>query len=894
MDFLLSLKFPLRRGGLFGRGGSMRIDWLPGRDNALSVGLDVPLGQHWMGRTRPKESNVDLPKPAKVKDSGFIPSPELKVVLGNIGEGMGMLHEYTVPFFDDERKKGEKELGKLKVELADFREFYYSKDEDFPDGHTYDATIKYYHRETERAFDIACGLDAGDETGIKIWRSAREILLKEVIIPYNRLLGERKKRDTVIGLGQTAELKFRKSMESTSLVPAGDRDAALYVFRGLVDHIETERKYQQTLWGDSRIVWLPMNFALKTEEHDTQKEIDSLIELAVDQEFTGGNDVHYVMNQQFQNELAHFIHRARDYHVLWIHDYRGLNAVKEPDLIGYRMTLEGYLRALIDRVKEYDETGRIPVYMIFLDQIYFEANKGIIWLELLENPLEHKLKLKKGYEEWEEKIRSAQDELRKAVAESKGLQAGLEKYGKDWLRNRVKVQVNITNPPDFSYRSAHLVKYLFFMPDIVMMDHRKISFYDVTELDPGKGEAIYTGMGVGEHYAGPTWEDRALLARGPALVALKDCAREMLTVQGFRKDEIPYVLRQQKKPENYGDMVKSLKAKGWQVDALQVHNRTGFGSKKANVIKAAIYNLMPAGSHMYIPDSLWNSFLWGGLLTGASTRGCKVFVVAPSLANAPSSGLPQMSRANELFTRFVMIQNEVQDIIEDSGGMFRVGIYDPAFDVDDQIGRGKALEEAFSNVPWMKDVVPFDPSVLEMLAELQKEFEERGFKSKYLAEDVEARRPKLHRKTQLFLSSEVVSTLVPLPGWSDYLEEYAFARAEQVQSDKYVDVKKLRYRVSSGVTELVREWEGNLDAEQRSKLVIYLMAGSHNQNYRSIALDGEALFTVTGLGAMVSYLDFVTLLGSCTWVDSVDQLDKLLPEVEGTGYKFSRGLKKLF
>jgi len=76
---------------------------------------------------------------------------------------------------------------------------------------------------------------------------------------------------------------------------------------------------------------------------------------------------------------------------------------------------------------------------------------------------------------------------------------------------------------------------------------------------------------------------------------------------------------------------------------------------------AAIYNLMPRGSHMYIPDSLWNSPFWGGMLVGAAFRGCKVLVIAPSLENAPSSGLPQMSRANELFTKFVVLQQEMSE-----------------------------------------------------------------------------------------------------------------------------------------------------------------------------------------------------------------------------------------
>mgnify|MGYP003471833463 CR=1 FL=1 len=42
-------------------------------------------------------------------------------------------------------------------------------------------------------------------------------------------------------------------------------------------------------------------------------------------------------------------------------------------------------------------------------------------------------------------------------------------------------------------------------------DHRKIVFYDVSEDDPYRGMAMFTGMGIGEHYTGAHWEDRALM-----------------------------------------------------------------------------------------------------------------------------------------------------------------------------------------------------------------------------------------------------------------------------------------------------------------------------------------------------------------------------------------------
>ena len=278
--------------------------------------------------------------------------------------------------------------------------------------------------------------------------------------------------------------------------------------------MDENRARQREAWKTPRVVWLPLHYMLTPEQHDTQSEIDSVLERFIGLEMTTGNDIHYIINEQFQWELYRMIRVAEDYHVLWIHNYKGVNAAGTPDTVGYAMTTEGYMRALIDNVRKFDETGKMPTHIIILDEFYFAVNDGQLWLKLLADPLEHRISLPEGFEDWEENIRSLQEELREAVSESEGLQAGMSVYGKDWLRNKIKIHVNITNPSDLSFRASHLFDYFPYAPDNVMRDHRKISFYDLTELDPGRGESIFTGMGVGEHYAGPTWDDRAILVRG--------------------------------------------------------------------------------------------------------------------------------------------------------------------------------------------------------------------------------------------------------------------------------------------------------------------------------------------------------------------------------------------
>ena len=120
-----------------------------------------------------------------------------------------------------------------------------------------------------------------------------------------------------------------------------------------------------------------------------------------------------MINEQFQWEMVRSVRKAEDYHVLWIHDFRGLNGEGKPDAIAYAQTLN-YLEAMIERVSNYDASGKLPQYFILLDQHYFEINKSRLWLRLLRDPLNYDLSLPDDRSEWEVTIRATQDRLRQA------------------------------------------------------------------------------------------------------------------------------------------------------------------------------------------------------------------------------------------------------------------------------------------------------------------------------------------------------------------------------------------------------------------------------------------------------------------------------------------------
>jgi hypothetical protein len=895
-DLLLSFLHPLRRGGLFGLGGRLRIDYLPTRGHSFNVGFTVPLLQPWMGRTRRPDDHVRLVPPKQDVESSPVADPRLAEALVNALDAADWINRFTTPFFDPASGTREESIQRFVDRVQKFKVHIGERNALYPDGRSFPEEIRTYHAELDRACSIAAGgaavaLGPGESTelGREISAQLREILLEEVILPYNAMLGRIKKPDTTRGFAARARDAFDLWMNRDARIPADMRPGLRGVQNALLDAVEEHRGGSARYWDTSELVWIPLHLALRPDQLDTQAEIDRVIERAVDETFSSGNEHYYVINEQFQWELLRHIREAQDYHVLWIHDFRGVGTDQEVDSLGFGQVLHGYLAALTRAVRAYDTTGKLPTYLIFLDQNFYEPNQGRIWMSLLQDPMHGKLSLPGGddADEKEAMVREAQAELRLAVADSHLLQQRARTYGEDWLNNRIKVHVNITNPVDWSYWSQRVIPVLG-IPDVVMRDHRKISFFDVTEQDPGKGEAIFTGMGVGDHYAGPTWEDRAILAAGPALVGLKGAARDMLRRQGFEPDQIPYPLQPLPKPDDYAELTKRREAEGYRYRAMQLHNQTGYGNKPINVLKATLYDLMPAGSILIVPDSLWNSPFWAGMLAGTALRGGHVFAISPALENAPSSGFPQMSRAQEIFTEMILLQQMLRGELEQVGGRLHTGIYAVDVDVGDLRARTELMYDNLLDSPITESFLDVDrdkqPEVWQEYHALNRAnrarvtaaLEEMGFEPDYVVEDTADRRPKLHLKAQLFLNRAAIRVFRQVD-WGEHIEKGMVHQARQLQGGEYVDLRETWQETSRFYREQTERVRTLADPKDRKHGAAYLTVGSHNMDYRGMMMDGEVIYVTAGIGVIPGMRDLFVTAAVSTWVETLEELEKLVP-----------------
>lgn len=890
---ILGIDAPVARGGLLLDGGQLRLDWIPARAQ-LDLGYQLPLGSRWIGHTRRRDIDADLPR-ARAREPAPLLSPEVTRTLDLVGHSAGWLAVLTCGIlWDDTPRMRPDDLQRLRAFTAGLREHIAATDSLRPQGHSYGEEIVLYHHLLDRLFGLALGAPAAAaaEMGRPVADAARQALLERVLLPYDRAFGQVKEPDSLDGLAVRAEIQFADWLLSRPGYGPAAIARAEATFRALLGRFERVR---QQVRDESRVdrdlVWLPLQWALRPEQIDSQAELDRILARAAGRPFCQGNATVLINALQFAEELHHQIGSAEDYHVLWIHDYRGRDSAGDPDALGFAQTLR-YVETMARNVRAYDRTGKLPAFFMFLDQNYYDPNHARLWLDVLERPLDHELRLDgEPYAAWADSIAAAQQHLRDAVAASSRLQAeAAAGGGQDWVRKVVKVHVSVTNPADLTFRSDRMLPGVPAVPDAVARDHRKIAFYDLSARDPGRGAAVVTGTGVGEHYASPTWEDRALRVRGPGALEMKNAARRLLLSQGFGPREIPAPLRETAPPPDYDARVRALGERGWTASVLSLHNETGFGAKDATVANMILYTLAPPGTELWIPDSIWTSRTIAAALTGAALRGCSVLVVAPALANAPSAGFPQMSRSRVMLGIMVEFAAAFEDAITAAGGRLHVGMYTRTMPDDDIAGRLRSFARSYREDALLRELFPFGEEAMASLDDLAAHVERAGGPGARHATDVAERLPKLHRKTQFLGTSEAVRALARAPEtfarFRDVLDRVFRARADG-------GATRLGEAAAAAAVSSFESVDARLPADLRARRLYYMTVGSVNKDSRSNFVDGETMVVVSGVWGLGTYFDFFLLLADTEWLASQEDLEAHFPQYSGFQHRLGRFLRRL-
>ena len=870
---ILSFETAIRRGGLLGHGTMLRLDWLPGSRHTVTAGVRVPLLQPLAGRTRPTRTSArlpDAPPNGTPDEARFAFADSTRRLLGAIAADAAVIRAYTSLYMDDDARTLMAVVPRA--------------------GNTFESVAHRYDESLVRAFSSVMG--EGTAVSARVATRARESAVTRVILPYNALFGQVKDGCALGGLVAEARADFARWLRDSIVLSDDARRGVLAVHGRWLEILRDQCTQLLREWKDSRLLWLPLQLALAPDEYDSQESVDTLIAHAVGHAFTDRNALRYLRTADLPLEIARSILGARKYHVLWTHDFTGRRDTGSLDDIAYTMVADAYLPALTAAAARYDSVGTFPQYVILLDAFYYHARAGTLLMSILENPLEATVRFGRGEEAQAAHLRQRLSELRTAVARSTRLRREAAAHGSDWLRRVVKVHVNVTQPSDFSFRSAHIIPPIPFTPDNVMRDHRKLALYDFTEAAPYDGALLVTGIGIGEHYSSSTWEDRGYEIRGPAALEARASARRTLVANGISEDRLPSMLLETRMPAAAdGALLEPGAARAYIGHALQVHNEIGFGPKRSSVARAILYTLAAPGTVIVVPDPLWMSESWAAMLAAAAARGCHVMIIAPALANAPSPEPPLITLENAMLQHLLAIRSQLADQIAASGGSLRIGIYASRAPASDIAGRYSEIRAGLTRAPWIRDLIPFDAQTLDQLNQVLAQTERAEREATTIARDEKPRVPQLHQKTVLIARRSAIASLVRQPGWADLL-----ARAMRGQATRSVRLADALggppaagdTTLGQSLDTLFRRYEQSLTPAERKRVSFYFSVGSQNHDPRGIMLDGEASVIVAGVQGSAGLVDLFYLMARTTWVDSPSEVDRLVPRPRGLLARIAR------
>ena len=865
VNTIISWQSAIRRGGLLGHGSMVRVDWLPGREQTVRIGIAAPLFQPLAGRTRPRVTTAGIPDPPQPRAAATAPrDARVQQLVRDIESASGVIAAYSNLYTDDAIRASRRS--------------------------SYRAAMDRSRMALEALF--AAGLDGPECT--RAAQRARLAVLDRIIIPVDSLFGRPKPVD-VNRLAGGATADFERWLRDSSEFAAPKQRAATSSFAAWLDGVTPPMRAIVEQQRDSRLIWLPMDLALTFDQYDEQIQVDSLIGRVVGHPFTDRNDLTYMRSTDLPLEVARSILAARQYHVLWTHEFMGRGwYTRAIDNIGYTVVADAYLPALTAAVRRYDSTGVMPMYMILHDQFFYETSDGRLWLTILADPLNASMRLSGDDGTKEGHLRARQNELRAAVAASRRLQQEARATGDadHWLRNTIKVHVNVVNQSDFSFRSSRIIPGIGFTPDNVMRDHRKLVIYDVNEAEPTRGAMYVMGIGIGELYSSASWEDRGFRLRGPAALDARAGLRQTLLQNGFSESDVPAPLRAvaskraQEEKADLGEFVGR---------ALQVHNEVGFGNKKASVARAMLYNLTQPGAVIIVPDQLWMSETWAGMLAGAAARGARVQIIAPALANAPIPDAPAMARAHDVLTRLLVLRDSLTRTMRESGGELHVGLFAARAAADDAEGRIREVRAGLARYPWIRTVIPFDDKTLAVLDRVERQIAGSGrADATHLTPNERPHPPQPHRKTQVVARPNAIAALLRQPGWDDML-----ADAMRVQSSQNASFAEQlgaqQPAVDTAATrrtdQMLRGYEASIPEAERKRVSFYFTEGSHNMDDRGLMSDGEAMLIVSGPQASAGLVDLFYMMARTTWIDRPAELDRLLPPPSSLMRRFARWIR---
>ncbi len=220
----------------------------------------------------------------------------------------------------------------------------------------------------------------------------------------------------------------------------------------------------------------------------------------------------------------------------------------------------------------------------------------------------------------------------------------------------------------------------------------------------------------------------------------------------------------------------------------------------------------------------------------------------------------------------------------------KVGLFTSTLSVGDIPGKIEALLTNLEETPWLSALYGFHPEVRERVRAEAQALRARGSDRQY---DM-AEQPKLHLKGHYFATAEAWDDFLSRPDIGPAVAAYfgeIWNQTEALAKGEYRSYRFLTDTLLPLAHPVIEDYMRGLTAAERDRVALFFTIGSHNQNTRSLALDGEVAFVVAGWSSLFGLPDFFVIVGLSSWIDDLAELEELFPRYEGMQRRISRMIR---
>jgi hypothetical protein len=131
----------------------------------------------------------------------------------------------------------------------------------------------------------------------------------------------------------------------------------------------------------------------------------------------------------------------------------------------------------------------------------------------------------------------------------------------------------------------------------------------------------------------------------------------------------------------------------------------------------------------------------------------------------------------------------------------------------------------------------------------------------------------------MLADSATIARLAARPEWRELVIQNIVTRAAQARRGTATGLSddSVTTATATATRQLLKGYFAARPAADSARLSLYFTIGTQNQDPRGMMLDGEAVYLMSGMSAAFGLVDLYSLMARSTWIETLAELDQLLP-----------------